>query len=48
MKKKIYLVTGAHHGSVVEAYSKLHAKIMFCKAYNGEKILSVKRREVMP
>jgi len=39
---KTYAVTGEHHGSIVEAYTRKKAIEAFQKIYKGEKIIYVK------
>lgn len=40
--KKIYVITGTFHGSIVEAKSEGEARRIFHKAYNGESITHMK------
>lgn len=39
---KIYAVTGAFHGSIIQAKSEGEARRLFHKSWNGESIITIK------
>ncbi len=41
----VYAVTGTFHGSLVEARTEGEARRIFHRVYNGESILTVKKRQ---
>lgn len=42
---KIFSVTGAFHGSIVEAKNEGEARQLFHKKYNGESIIEIKLKK---